>query len=147
MITVCAPTHALNHLLLPATNCAISLRTRGHSCQLPEYSERENSSSLYSLQINYFVDKYRISTLSRLTLLPMSASSPVHYGQHLSCRSAVRRPSESVAGPILLIFIRKLFLSVVYIARQVKFCFFLLCIACHSDFAFYVYYLMCVSRI
>jgi len=128
------------------TNCAISLRTRGHSYQLPEYSERENSSSLYSLQINYFVNKYRISTLSRLTLLPMSASSPVHYGQHLSCRSAVRRPSESVAGPILLIFIRKLFLSVVYIARQVKF-FFLLCIACHSDFAFYVYYLMCVSRI
>ena len=145
MITVCAPTHALNHLLLPATNCAISLRTRGHSYQLPEYSERENSSSLYSLQIIYFVNKYRISTLSRLTLLPMSASSPVlHYGQHLSCRSAVRRPSESVAGPILLIFIRKLFLSVVYIARQVKFCFFLLCIACHSDFAFYVYYLMCV---
>ena len=34
---LCAPTHALNHLLPPATNRA-SLRTRGHSYQLPEYS-------------------------------------------------------------------------------------------------------------
>ena len=34
---LCAPTHALNHLLPPARNCA-SLRTRGHSYQLPEYS-------------------------------------------------------------------------------------------------------------
>jgi len=34
---LCAPTHALDHLLLPAGNC-VSLRTRGHSYQLPEYS-------------------------------------------------------------------------------------------------------------
>jgi len=34
---LCAPTHALNHLLPPARNCA-SLRTRGHSYQVPEYS-------------------------------------------------------------------------------------------------------------
>ena len=34
---LCAPTHALNHLLPPARNRA-SLRTRGHSYQLPEYS-------------------------------------------------------------------------------------------------------------
>jgi len=34
---LCAPTHALNHLLPPARNC-VGLRTRGHSYQLPEYS-------------------------------------------------------------------------------------------------------------
>jgi len=34
---LCAPTHALNHLLPPTRNRA-SLRTRGHSYQLPEYS-------------------------------------------------------------------------------------------------------------
>jgi len=34
---LCAPTHALNHLLPPARNCA-SLRTRGHLYQVPEYS-------------------------------------------------------------------------------------------------------------
>jgi len=34
---LCAPTHALNHLLPPTKNLA-SLRTRGHSYQLPEYS-------------------------------------------------------------------------------------------------------------
>jgi len=34
---LCAPTHALNHLLPPARNRA-SLRNRGHSYQLPEYS-------------------------------------------------------------------------------------------------------------
>ena len=34
---LCAPTHALNHLLPPARNRA-SLRTRGHSYKLPEYS-------------------------------------------------------------------------------------------------------------
>ena len=33
---LCAPTHALNHLLPPTRNRA-SLRTRGHSYQLPEY--------------------------------------------------------------------------------------------------------------
>ena len=31
------PTHTLDHLLPPARNC-VSLRTRGHSYQLPEYS-------------------------------------------------------------------------------------------------------------
>jgi len=34
---LCAPTHALNHLLPPARN-RVSLRTLGHSYQLPEYS-------------------------------------------------------------------------------------------------------------
>ena len=34
---LCAPTHALNHLLPPGRNRA-SLETRGHSYQLPEYS-------------------------------------------------------------------------------------------------------------
>jgi len=34
---LCAPTHALNHLLPPARNHA-SLRTRVHSYHLPEYS-------------------------------------------------------------------------------------------------------------
>ena len=34
---LCAPTHALNHLLPPTRNRA-SLRSRGHSYQLPEYS-------------------------------------------------------------------------------------------------------------
>jgi len=34
---LCAPPHALNHLLPPTRNRA-SLRTRGHSYQLPEYS-------------------------------------------------------------------------------------------------------------
>ena len=34
---LCAPTHALNHLFPPTRNRA-SLRTRGHSYQLPEYS-------------------------------------------------------------------------------------------------------------
>ena len=34
---LCAPTYTLNHLLPPARNRA-SLRTRGHSYQLPEYS-------------------------------------------------------------------------------------------------------------
>ena len=34
---LCAPTHALNHLLPPTRNRA-NLRTRGHSYQLPEYS-------------------------------------------------------------------------------------------------------------
>jgi len=34
---LCAPAHALNHLLPPARNRA-SLTTRGHSHQLPEYS-------------------------------------------------------------------------------------------------------------
>jgi len=38
----CAPTHALNHLLPPAKNC-VSLRTRGRSNQLPEYSTDEKS--------------------------------------------------------------------------------------------------------
>ena len=33
---LCAPTHALNHLLPPAGN--VSWRTPGHSHQLPEYS-------------------------------------------------------------------------------------------------------------
>ena len=33
---LCAPTHALNHLLPPTRNRA-SLRTRGHSYQLPKY--------------------------------------------------------------------------------------------------------------
>ena len=34
---LCAPTHALNHLL-PPTRSRVSLRTRGNSYQLPEYS-------------------------------------------------------------------------------------------------------------
>jgi len=34
---LCAPTHALNHVLPPTRNRA-NLRTRGHSYQLPEYS-------------------------------------------------------------------------------------------------------------
>jgi len=34
---LCAPTNALNHLL-PSTRNRASLRTRGHSYQLPEYS-------------------------------------------------------------------------------------------------------------
>jgi len=56
---------------------------------------------------------------------------------HTSCRN------------ILPIFIRNLFLSAIYIASssEMIFVFFLLCIVCHPDFSFYVYYLMCVCRI
>ena len=46
--TLCAPTHALNHLLPPARNC-VSLRTRGHLCQLPEYSVNLHKKSFYPL--------------------------------------------------------------------------------------------------
>ena len=47
---LCAPTHALNHLLPPTRNRA-SLRTRGHSYQLPEYSSdlHKKSSLIHSL--------------------------------------------------------------------------------------------------
>ena len=50
---------------------------------------------------------------------------------------------------ILLIFIRNLFLSVLYIAlsSEIVFSVLLLGTVRHSDFAFYVYYLMCVCRI
>ena len=47
---LCAPTHALNHLL-PPTRKRASLRTRGHSYQLPEYSTdfHKKSSLIHSL--------------------------------------------------------------------------------------------------
>ena len=50
---------------------------------------------------------------------------------------------------ILLIFIRNLFLSVLYIAlsSEIVFSVLLLGTVRHSDFAFYVYYLMCICRL
>jgi len=83
---LCAPTHALNHLLPPAGNC-VSLRTRGHSHQLPEYSTDLHKKS------------FRIRCLY--------------------C----------------------------FVKWNTGFLVFLLCIVCHSDFAFYVYYFMCGCRI
>jgi len=51
---LCAPTHALNHLLPPARNRA-SLRTRGHSYQLPEYSTDLYEKSILIRSIYSFV--------------------------------------------------------------------------------------------
>ena len=83
---LCAPTHALNHLLPPARNCA-SLRTRGHSYQLPEYS----------------------TDLRKKSFLIRSLYSFVKWNSF--------------------------------------FLVLLLCTGRHSDFAFYVYYLMCICCI
>jgi len=49
-----APTHALNHLLPPARNRA-SLRTRGHSYQLPEYSTDLHNKSFLIRCLRSFV--------------------------------------------------------------------------------------------
>jgi len=51
---LCAPTHALNHLLPPARNRA-SLRTRGHSYQLPEYSTDLHKKSFLICSLYSFV--------------------------------------------------------------------------------------------
>ena len=51
---LCAPTHALNHLLSPARNRA-SLRTRGHSYQLPEYSTDLHKKSFLIRSLYSFV--------------------------------------------------------------------------------------------
>ena len=52
---LCAPTHALNHLLPPTRNRA-SLRTRGDSYQLPEYStDLHKKSCLIRVVYNSFV--------------------------------------------------------------------------------------------
>jgi len=51
---LCAPTHALNHLLPPARIHA-SLRTRGHSYQLPEYSADLHKKSFLIRSLYSFV--------------------------------------------------------------------------------------------
>ena len=51
---LCAPTHALNHLLPPTRNRA-SLRTRGHSYQLPEYSTDLHTKSFLIRSLYSFV--------------------------------------------------------------------------------------------
>jgi len=51
---LCAPTHALNHLLPPARIHA-SLRTRGHSYQLPEYSTDLHKKSFLIRSLYSFV--------------------------------------------------------------------------------------------
>ena len=51
---LCAPTHALNHLLPPARKRA-SLRTRGHSYQLPEYSTDLHKKSFLIRSLYSFV--------------------------------------------------------------------------------------------
>ena len=51
---LCVPTHALNHLLPPARNRA-SLRTRGHSYQLPEYSTDLHKKSVLIRSLYSFV--------------------------------------------------------------------------------------------
>jgi len=51
---LCAPTHALNHLLPPTRNRA-SLRTRGHSYQLPEYSTDLHKKSFLIRSLYSFV--------------------------------------------------------------------------------------------
>ena len=52
---LCAPTHALNHLLPPTGNRA-SLRTRGHSYQLPEYSSDLHKKSSLIRSLYSFVE-------------------------------------------------------------------------------------------
>jgi len=56
-----APTHALNHLLPPARNC-ISLRIRGHSNQLPDYSTDLHKKSFLMRCLRFYVplDKNRL---------------------------------------------------------------------------------------
>jgi len=51
---LCAPTHALNHLLPPDRNRA-SLRTRRHSYQLPEYSTDLHKKSFLIRSLYSFV--------------------------------------------------------------------------------------------
>jgi len=51
---LCAPTHALNHLLPPTRNRA-SLRTPGHSYQLPEYSTDLHEKSFLISSFHSFV--------------------------------------------------------------------------------------------
>ena len=51
---LCAPTHALNHLLPPTRNRA-SLRTRGHSYLLPEYSTDLHKKSFLIRSLYSFV--------------------------------------------------------------------------------------------
>jgi len=51
---LCAPTHALNHLLPPTRNRA-SLRTRGHSYQLPEYTTDLHKKSFLIRSLYSFV--------------------------------------------------------------------------------------------
>jgi len=45
---LCAPTHALKTTLLPPARNRASLRTRGHSLQLPEYSTNLHKKSFLS---------------------------------------------------------------------------------------------------
>ena len=52
---LCAPTHALNRLLPPSGNRA-SLRTRGHSYQLPEYSTDLHEKSFLIRSFHSFVE-------------------------------------------------------------------------------------------
>ena len=51
---LCAPMHALNHLL-PLTRNRVSLRTRGHSYQLPEYSTDLHKKSFLIRSLYSFV--------------------------------------------------------------------------------------------
>ena len=51
---LCEPTYALNHLLPPARN-RVSLRTRGHSYQLPEYSTDLHEKSVLIRCLHSFV--------------------------------------------------------------------------------------------
>ena len=58
---LCAPTHALNHLLPPARNRA-SLRTREHSYQLPEYSIDLHKKSFLIRSLGSFICLKLLST-------------------------------------------------------------------------------------
>jgi len=46
---LCAPTHALKTTLLPPARNRASLRTRGHSLQLPQYSTNLHKKSFLSV--------------------------------------------------------------------------------------------------
>jgi len=59
MITLCFATYALNRFLSPARNC-VSLRTRGHSYQLSEYSTDPHK--------NFFLSVLYIALSSKVVL-------------------------------------------------------------------------------